>query len=268
MSFESAKKMGFAASMISIIMPVIMVIAAFGLLVALFSNIFTTVTAGTTPSVASLAVIGGVWGLIIVGGIVALVGYILFMIAMHRLSQYYSEKAIFKNVLNALIIQIIFSVVLMMALYAYTSSSIGTLIPNTTTGSTSTGFVWNFFVAYAVVALVSWIVSIYCGLLYKRAFYALAEKSNVDSFHTTGLLYLIGSALNILGGTVIIWIAWIFAATSYRKLAPISPAATVSPAYYSPTQPLTLQGPTNQCPTCGADNTPDSLYCTKCGRQL
>jgi uncharacterized membrane protein len=268
MSLESAKKMGFAASIISVITPVIVVIAAFGLLVALFSNIFSTVTAGTTPALTRLAVMGGVLGLIIVGGIVALVGYILFMISMYRLSQYYNEKAIFKNVLNALIIQIVFSVVLMASLYAYIFSLVGTLIPSATTSNTSTGIVWNFIIAYAVVALISWIVSIYSGLLYKRAFYALAEKSNVDSFHTTGVLYLIGSALNLLGGTVLIWIAWIFAATSYQKLAPMSPTATVSPAYYSPTQPVTPQGPTKQCPTCGTENSPDSFYCAKCGHQL
>src|SRR5437763_608527 len=117
MSLESAKKMGFAASLISVIMPVVMVIATFGLLVALFSNIFSTVTASVTPSLTSLTVMSGVLGLIIVGGIVALVGYILFMISMYRLSQYYNEKAIFKNVLNALIIQIVFSVVVMASLY-------------------------------------------------------------------------------------------------------------------------------------------------------
>jgi uncharacterized membrane protein len=267
MSLESAKKMGFAASLISVIIPVVMVIAAFGLLVALFSNIFTTVTAGVPPSLTSLAVMNGVLGLIIVGGIVALVGYILFMISMHRLAQYYNEKAIFKNVLNALIIQIISAVVIMVVFYAYIYSSVGSLTISTAT-TRGTSFVWSILIAYLVVAAISWVVSIYCGLLYKRAFYALAEKSNVDSFHTTGLLYLIGSALNILGGTVIIWIAWIFAATSYHKLTPISPAATVSSAYYSPNQPVTPQGPTKQCPTCGTENTADSLYCVKCGRQL
>jgi uncharacterized membrane protein len=263
-SLESAKKLGFTASIIQITMPIIAIVAVITLYVSLFSSIFSSIGTGITPTFSFFSVFGGALIFLIAVGVVAFVGYILFLIAMHRLSQYYNEKAIFKNVLNALIIQIIFTSVLLAIMLVVIPTLAGNMALTSTTGVTST--LWSFIVIYLVVIAISIVVSIYCALLYKRAFYKLSEKSGVDNFRTMGLLYLIGTALSFVGGSVIVWIAWIFAAMGFRKLAPAL-QATAPSTYYMPNQaPQT--NTTKPCPTCGAENSTDRRYCAHCGKQL
>jgi uncharacterized membrane protein len=50
---------------------------------------------------------GGYLAFFIIFAIVGLVGYILFILAMHQLSHYYKESGIFKNIVYALIVTII-----------------------------------------------------------------------------------------------------------------------------------------------------------------
>jgi uncharacterized membrane protein len=136
-------------------------------------------------------------------------------------------------------------------------------LPISSSTSTATFFV-SIFAVTIIAAIVGFVISIYCALLYKRSFDLLAEKSGVDSFRTTGLLYLIGAVLNIVGvGGIITWIAWIFAALGYQKLQPLPIA---SAPFIPPYQPGTVA--VKRCPTCGAENSPDALYCRNCGRLL
>ncbi len=266
MSLESGRKLGFAASVISIIVPVIMGVFLVAFYVSLFSSIVSSLTTGITPAASNTAFLFGALVGVIAAGVVSLVGYILFMIAMHRLSQYYNEPIIFKNPLKALIIQIVTAVIAVVLVFLFIFATIGSLaVTPTSTPATPLSGLMVFAVIAVVALIVGWVISIYCGLLYKRAFDKLSEKSGVDNFRTTGLLYLIGTAIPFMGiGGVIVWIAWIFAAIGYRKLTPTAPTST-NP--YPPIQ-TPLSGQTKRCPTCGAENSPDATYCVHCGRQL
>jgi uncharacterized membrane protein len=200
---------------------------------------------------------------VVVGAALALAGYILFLVAMHRLSKYYSDHSIFSNLIKALIIQIVTGIVIaVVVLIAVSVVFSGIIVPMT--GSAVPGVVFGAIAVYAVVAIIGFVISFYCAILYKRSFDRLAEKSGVDSFHTAGLLYLIGTILNIVAvGGIIIWIAWIFAALGYRKLQPLpSQPAPFVPPYQSGAVAVKC------CPTCGADNNPDAVYCRNCGRLL
>jgi uncharacterized membrane protein len=264
MSFESAKKMGFTASIIQLTVPVIAIAVLVAFYISLFSSILSTVGGASTSS-ASVWFTTLLPFIIIPIVAVGLAGYILFLIAMYRLSLHFNEKAIFKNLLNALIIQIISSVVVTVVVFLVLLTSFGSLAPTATLNGTT--FFWSFLGLFAVVILAMYIVSIYCGLLYKRSFDKLAEKSGVEGFRTAGLLYFIGSIL----GNLIVWIAWIFVAQSFNKLTPTQQVTQQSPyTTYQPYQPspAAQTTPTKRCPTCGADNSPDSLYCAKCGHQL
>jgi uncharacterized membrane protein len=192
-----------------------------------------------------------------------LVGYILFLVAMHRLSQYYSERLIFSNLIRALIIQIVTAVIIAVVVFALLFIWSGSIAigPNSTSTPSA---VFSLLAVYAVAGIIGFVVSIYCSFLYKRSFDRLAEKSGVDNFRTTGLLYLIGTILNIAGvGSIIVWIGWIFAAMGYRKLQPLP---TAPAPFVPPYQP----GPvvTKRCSACGADNSPDAVYCRNCGRPI
>lgn len=265
MSLESGKKLGFVASIINIVVPVVMVAVFVAFYAVLFSEIITRVQVGATTAPSFFAGSGifyALLGFAIAAGIVALAGFILFLIAMHRLSEYYSERTIFSNLIRALILQIITAVVLMVAAVIVIALSTGSLVTVSPTGTPALIFV--IFGFYAVIALVSFVISIYVAVLYKRSFDRLSERSGVDSFRTAGLLYLIGMILNIVAvGSIIMWIAWIFAALGYRKLQPLPP----QPApFVPPYQPGTVA--MKRCPTCGAENSPDAVYCRNCGRLL
>jgi Predicted membrane protein len=261
LSLESGKKLGFTASIINIIVPVILVTVLGTFYAILISTILGRFSTGV-PSAFTGAGFSFVFlGIIIVVGALSLVGYILFLVAMHRLSQYYNERQIFSNLIRALIIQIVAAVVLtvvVVALVTISSSSIAA------TPTTTPAAVLSIFAVYAVAALVVLGTSIYCAVLYKHSFDKLAEKSGVDNFRTVGLLYLIGTILSIIFiGGIIVWVAWIFAAMGYNKLQPApSPPAPFVPPYQ---QGIAM---TKRCPTCGAENSPDAVYCRNCGRLL
>ncbi len=264
MSLESGKNLGFIASIINIVVPVVMGVVLIAFYAVLFSQLFASIQTGitTTPFFAG-TVFFAVIGIVIAAGVLALVGYVLFLVAMHRLSQYYSERSVFSNLIRALVIQIVTAVVIAVLVFALLFISYSSIIAGSTTTSPPTG-VLSLLGVYAVAGIVGFVVSIYCALLYKRSFDRLAEKSGVDNFRTTGLLYLIGTILNIAGvGSIIVWIGWIFAAMGYRKLQPlpVAPAPFVPPYQTGPAV-------AKRCSACGVENSSDALYCRNCGRLL
>lgn len=264
MSLESGKNLGFIASIINIIVPVVMGIVLISFYAALFSQLFAGIQSGITsaPFFAG-GVFFAVIGIAIAAGVLSLVGYILFLVAMHRLSQYYSERSIFSNLIRALIIQIVTGVVIAVVVFALLFIWSGSIAigPNPTSTPSA---VFSFLGVYAVAGIIGFVISIYCALLYKRSFDRLAEKSGVDNFRTTGLLYLIGTILNIAGiGSIIVWIGWIFAAMGYQKLQPLP--ATPAP-FVAPYQ--TGSAVAKRCSACSAENSPDAVYCRNCGKPL
>jgi uncharacterized membrane protein len=264
LSLESGKKLGFIASIINIVVPVALDIVFVAFYATLFSFIITRAQnslVSVTPDFSAVYI--AMIAIVVVGAASALAGYILFLVAMYRLSKYYSDHSIFSNLIKALIIQIVTGIVLVVVVVIAVFFLFSNLIVPMT-GPAVPSVVYSTIAIYAVVALIGYVISIYCAILYKRSFDRLAEKSGVDNFHTAGLLYLIGMILNIVAvGGIIVWIAWIFTALGYRKLQPLpAQPAPFIPPYQSGSVAV------KHCPTCGADNNPDAIYCRNCGRLL
>ncbi len=271
MSLESGRKLGLTASLIAVLMPVIIGIAY---VILIFSAITGNLSGSNPPSSGVSPFPLSAIILISFVGAIALAGFVLFVIAMHRLSQYYNEPSIFKNTLYAFIINIIGGITLV----AIEITLIGNLARNITQTTTQTTAatpvptfppIANFFVQYIIallaLAAVALVLGVVSAVLYMRAFNKLGEKSRVDNFKTTGLLYLLGTVLSIVGvGILLIWIAWIFAAIGFHSLKPSSTIST-----YSTVQPQ-LTGVTQKryCTYCGTENNKDALYCQACGKQL
>ena len=55
-------------------------------------------------------------------GVIAFVGFILFVVAMHRLSQYYNEPSIFKNTLYGFIVNIVGAITALLFYIALTTT--------------------------------------------------------------------------------------------------------------------------------------------------
>lgn len=273
MSLESGKRLGTTASLIAVITPVIGVVTY----VFLILSLFATIPLGTSRNSSffpSFTII-----LFAVIGIIAFAGFILFVVAMHRLSQYYDEPVIYKNTLYGFIINIVGSIIILV-IYVVLFTSLMHSVPQgniQTTAVTpiptvppllnSIGLLFSSFLAILGISLVLGVVS---AVFYMRAFNKLGEKTGIDTFKTVGLLYLLGIVLSIVGvGILLVWIAWILALIGFRSIKPkVSETSTL--AYSTPTTPPTMSELSQKryCPYCGTENIPGSLYCRSCGKQL
>lgn len=194
-------------------------------------------------------------------------GYILFLVAMHGLSRFYNDARIFKNslygfiasVIGAVVFVIVAFVVLVPILDQFTAyaSSPGMVPPLST--------VISFLQVMVAVLVGGSILAAINGFFYRRAFYALAEKSGEGNFHTAGMLMLLGGALTIVVvGSLLFFIGWIIAAIGFFNLKP-KPTQTILPTTQNrPTQATTQK----RCPNCGTENSPDTAYCAHCGNKL
>jgi uncharacterized membrane protein len=244
-SLESGKKYGFTASIINVLTPVFAVALVFGLI---FYQLTVRPTGAPSPFLA-----GALTGLMIVLSAVALAGLILFVLAMHKLSQYYNEPSIFKNVLYGLLITIaagVVSVVLEFGLIATIA------YPSTVTSTAAVALITRLMLGFLAVFTVAIISAVINAVLYWRAFTKLGERSGVEVFKTAGLLYLIGSVLMIVAvGVIIVWVAWIYAAKGFR-------ASTIPPT-------ITPQNLGKiYCSYCGNENDQNAIYCKHCGKPL
>jgi len=195
-------------------------------------------------------------------------GYILFLIAMHGLSRVYNDDRIFKNslygfissIIGAVVFVIVAFVVLVPILDQFTAyaSSPGTVPP--------LSIVISFLQVMVAVLIGGSILAAINGFFYRRAFYALAEKSGEDNFYMAGLLMLLGGALTIVVvGGLLFCIGWIIAAIGFFNLKP-KPTQVAPPTLQeSPTQATAQQ---KRCLNCGTENSPDAAYCSHCGNKL
>jgi uncharacterized membrane protein len=256
MSLESARKLGLNASRINIILPIIAIVLVVVFFFAVFASAISGIFTGT-PAPSMLGVFGGFIIAFVAIVAIALAGYIMFMVAMYRFSNYYSEPAIFKNVLYGLILSIVSAVVVFTLEIASLLSSIASIF--STSMPTTTPPFGLFTFTYLGAIAVSIAFGIVNGWLYMRAFNKLKEKSRVDNFGTAGLLFLIGAIIPLVA-----WIAWIFAAMGFSNLKPTQ--ATAQTAYT--TQPTYTAMQTKRCSQCGAENSVEALFCKNCGKQF
>jgi uncharacterized membrane protein/ribosomal protein L40E len=260
MSLESGRKLGLTASLINVIVPIVTVALYGFFLFSLISTITNAITGGGStpiPSGLPFLSLGIIWIAFVAVGIISFVGLILFIVAMHQLSQYYNEPIIFRNIIYSLVISIVGAVALTVALIAILFAVIASTLMNTvvSTPTAASSFVWTFIIALIVVSAVAIAIGVVSALLYKRAFNKLAEKSGVHSFDTAGLLILIGVFIPIVS-----WVGWIFAASGFNALKP-------KPYSPMPTAP-TITTQIKFCLNCGMANNVNAAYCKNCGKKL
>jgi uncharacterized membrane protein len=252
-SLESGRKLGLTASIIAVILPVIAVavLASF-----IFSAIALAIGGSSIGSGIAFTASIVAFGIAIIA--IGIAEFILFVVAMHRLSSYYKEPAIFKNILNAIlvgVITIVVVVIMYILFFVFTLASVSQVTnPYDYTPPAM------FSLSFLVIPIVSIVLGIVSAVFVYRAFTKLGEKSEVDSFKTAGLLYLVGVVIPFVG-SIIAWIGWIFAAIGFHRLKPITPIS-----YQTTTPQPTL--PTTRCPYCSTENVVGATYCRFCGKPL
>jgi uncharacterized membrane protein len=260
MSLDTGKKLGITSGLIFIIAPVIIISLYAVFFISLIGSISSSITNGgvfPTSPVASLSLIPLAIG---ATGIISLIGFILFLIAMYELSHYYNEPGIFRNILFALIIGIVGTVVIV----AVTVVFVFAAVANGIAASSASSLGLSFFGVFIGVAIAAFVVAIVTAIFVMRAFNKLGDKSDVHRFNTAGILILVGSIIPVIG-PVLLWIGYIFVLSGIVSL---KPKPTETSTYSAmPSAPFVNQN-VIKCPQCGAENSINAEFCWSCGKQL
>jgi len=242
--------------------------------------------AAATPTVSSLgfALLSGFFGLL------AFIGFILFMIAMYGFSRDYGEHRIFNYLLYGFIATIVAAVIAGIAAFIFLLGNIFQNIPSTGASPTPSpsditssvlGGMSPFMALFSLVSLI-WIIA---NVL---AFRLLADKSGVPLFRSAAFVLLAGAVINVtmlavfatfvffgsidyntyilagVPGALIQDVAWILLFIAYRRIQVTPPT---QPYTFAATPPSPIMQ-TRVCPNCGATNPMDSTFCTHCGQKI
>lgn len=161
--------------------------------------------------------------LTIIPTILSFSGQILFLIAMHRFANYYQTRAIFRNVLYAFIVTIIGSIVFIILTYGVFSSLVNSLeaIRNNPSSIPPMSIFIVLITFLGTIWLATFLLALFQGIFYRRAFYALADKSGEYNFRQAGFWMFIGGILTIIAiGAIMFFVGWIFAIIGFFHMKP------------------------------------------------
>ncbi len=139
-----------------------------------------------------LALVASVFGVFIpFAGIVALIGWILTVVAYVKASDEYSEPAIKSNAIKAVVLGIVAVV-----LFALASGSIVASLAAGFGGYEDVGL--GLGGAGIAMLLVGWVLTLIASWFWYKANVSMAEKSSVGLFKTGGLLMFVGAILSVI----------------------------------------------------------------------
>jgi uncharacterized membrane protein len=195
--------------------------------------------------------LGGIGSILLLIPGVAIVGYILILVAGKYVSDELNDKSIFDNMLYAVIAGIVG--VAAAAFIIFTGGVFGAVTLGT---SAIAGIIGGLAIA--------WIGLIISSLFIRRAYGTMATKLNVGWFKTAGTLYFFGAILVIiLVGFLLLFIAAILQIVAFFSINEMMQGAQgMQPA------PMAQSGPSagmKYCPSCGSQIAAAATFCPKCG---
>lgn len=212
---------------------------------------------------------------------VAVVGFILFLVAMHGFSKDYNERGIFKNLLYGIATVAILGLIAVMIAAVVFVANIGVYQAST------------FSLFLTLLPLFAFISLIWVAFNV-RAFNLLADTSKVPLFRTSALILLAGAAVTVailivvaiigptfsvgssaltasfIPGGLVQDAGWVLIAIAYSR---IQPPPSPPPVYLSSDAPSSppVTPPVwkaKYCTNCGAPIETNAAYCTRCGNKL
>jgi len=166
-----------------------------------------------------------------IGFFVSIVGLILQFIAVKNISEIVNEQSIFSNFL----INFIFGMLAIGSIIIVMIATIGSVggisfftaleNMNPTHPSEILSYVQPLLSGCILALVIMWILLLLGAIYLRKSYNEIAEQTNVETFKTTGTLYLIGTAtIIIIVGFLIILIARIFEIISYFSLPDSTPS--------------------------------------------
>ena len=168
MSFEAYRLKGRISRILMVSIPIIL-----GISIVLLSSL------GLAPSMfLSLIFVIPNYGV-----------YILFLVAMKGFAKYYDDFKIFKNCLYAFIVSLIGGIISFIFTFSFVIPIINQISPSMPNLmiTPSREIIWSIIQAFISIWAIVSVIGILNGFFYRRAFYALAEKSGEDNFKQAGL---------------------------------------------------------------------------------
>jgi len=183
------------------------------------------------------------------GPVLAIVGFILTLIAVKYISDVLGDGKIFTNMLIAVILAIAgiiaLAVVVLGAVFSmfgmgYLTGGMTSLSPNLhalPNGVPPANFI-SLILDILVGLVVAWVIYIVSAIFLRRSLSSIGKGLNVGLFGTAGLLYLIGAALTvILVGLVLIFVAEILMVVAFFSIPDQPPQQPTAPMMYTPPPP-------------------------------
>ena len=194
-------------------------------------------------------ILGGIGSILELIPGVSIVGYILALIAVKYISDELHDRAIFENMIYAVVTGIVG-----VAVGAFLLITGGLF-------SAFTGGMSGLAGGLTFLALI-WIVLIVSAVFIRRSYSEISRRLNIDAFKTAGTLYFFGAILTIiLVGFIILLIAYIFQIIGFFAIKDMP----LSSQYGQPAQPIQN---IVFCPSCGAQVDPGAKFCKSCGASL
>ncbi|MCS7095652.1 MAG: DUF996 domain-containing protein [Candidatus Bathyarchaeota archaeon] len=176
-------------------------------------------------------------------GLLSLIGFILVLISLKGMADYYKEDGIFNNALYGFITLIVgvivfVAVAAVVILSALASAAIDWTNPSAIQEYFMSMDMSNIMTSVGSILLALVLLFIFLvvsAVLFRKSLNSLSEKSEVKLFGYAGLLWLIGAVLSIIGiGLIIIWIAWILIAVGFFSMKKVTAEAAPFPQAPSP----------------------------------
>ncbi len=184
-------------------------------------------------TLSSAKTLGGVGSILVllgavpnVGFVLGIAGFILILYGVKNVSETVNDPSIFNDMIKAVVTAIVglvvFGVIVAAAILSFLNpAQFGTVPP----GTLPTGFLSG--IALLLVGLVVvWVFYLVSAIFLRRTYDKIGMRLNVNMFHTTGLLYLIGAALTIVFvGLLIVLIAEILQIVAFFSIPDQLPSA-------------------------------------------
>jgi uncharacterized membrane protein len=175
--------------------------------------------------------------------VLPIVGFILMLLGLKGMSEYYNEAGIFNNFLYGVIVVIVGVAVVAAIAFSAFLGLISVIVPNwngdwatllTQLGNAevNTNITASEILPYVGLLLLDWVIlfvfTLVFSLFFRKSSSQLSTKSGIGLFGSTGTVLLIGGVLSIiLVGYLIIWIAVLmFAIAVFQTKEPPPPQST------------------------------------------
>jgi uncharacterized membrane protein len=230
---------------------------------------------GTLSQAKTLGGVGSILVLLTViptvGAVLAIIGFVMTLIAVKYISDSLQDKTIFKDMIIAVVLSIIGFAVVAVIVGASLYSFAGLRGATSASQVASTPGFGTLIGEIVGGLVVGWILLVISAYFFRRAYNIVGMKLNVGMFRTAALVYFIGAILTIIVfGLLLILIAQILLIVAFFSIPD-----TVMPSSMPPPPSAgfpTMGGPpaaptagSKFCVKCGASMAQDAMFCPSCG---